>query len=142
MRTRWIAVIAILFGFVVLVAAARSAPLIADTASTTGEILEVFHLALDRSVPEADATTTDVTKISLWFTQAPQMAGTSVRVVPAGGEPLDLGKAKANPEDASLIELSFATALEAGKYTVHWRAMAQDGHTVRGDFEFTVRSGR
>ena len=142
MRTRWIAVIAVLVGFVGLVAAARSAPLIADTAPTTAEILELAHLDLDRSVPEADATASDVTKISLWFTQAPQMSGTSVRIVPEGGEPLDAGKAKADPNDGKLVELALSAALDPGKYAVHWRAMAQDGHTVRGDFEFTVRSAR
>lgn len=116
--------------------------LIADTARPPAEIPDVLHLALDRSVPEADATVASVDKISLWFTQSPQMGGTTVRVVPQGGEPLDLGKARMSEADDTLIELGVSGGLAPGSYTVHWRAMAQDGHTVRGDFSFRVQAQR
>ena len=141
MRTRSLAITAIGTAAIAL-AVFPGSTLIADTADAAVEVPSALHLALDRSTPEADATVSSVDKISLWFTQSPQMAGTSVRVVPDGGEPLDLGKAKMSDADDTLIELLVADGLAAGAYTVHWRAMAQDGHTVRGDFGFTVRADR
>jgi methionine-rich copper-binding protein CopC len=34
----------------------------------------------------------------------------------------------------------FAKNLAAGKYTVRWRALADDGHHESGTFRFTVAS--
>jgi hypothetical protein len=34
---------------------------------------------------------------------------------------------------------TFPTKLAAGKYTVSWRALADDGHRQHGTFRFTVR---
>lgn len=111
-----------------------------DTAPTPAEVPSAFHLALDKSIPEADQTAPSPDRISLWFTQAPQMSGTSIRLVPEGGEPLDLGDAKVSKEDDKLILLDVPTTLADGSYQVYWRAMAQDGHTVRGDFAFGVKA--
>lgn len=102
-----------------------------------------LHLALEQSSPSADEVVAESpASVTLWFTQAPQMSGTSVRVVPDGGEPLDLGKATAKEDDPSVIVLEIGSPLADGGYRVMWRAMAGDGHTVRGDFRFTVRAGR
>lgn len=111
-----------------------------DTESTPPEIHAELHLALETSSPEADETVEGVDRISLWFTQVPQMSGTSIRLVPDGGKPLDLGDARASEEDGKLILLDVSQDLADGKYQVFWRAMAQDGHTVRGDFGFQVKA--
>lgn len=109
-------------------------------ASTAGaEENRTLHLELSKSAPEADQVLSESpTQVVLWFTQAPQMAGTSVRVVPAGSEPLDLPDATAREDDGSVIELDLTQPLAEGAYQVVWRAMADDGHVVRGDFAFTV----
>ncbi|MDH3734042.1 MAG: copper resistance protein CopC [Gemmatimonadota bacterium] len=142
MRTRWLAAVAMALTAIAMSFVPSSAPLVADTAPRAGEVPAALHLALDHSAPEADETVSSVDRVSLWFTQSPQIAGTSIRVVPEGGEPLDLGKAKMSAEDDKLIELAIPDGLVAGAYTIYWRAMAQDGHTVRGDFGFRVRAGR
>ncbi|MDX1579919.1 MAG: copper resistance protein CopC, partial [Gemmatimonadota bacterium] len=99
-----------------------------------------LHLELDKSAPEAGAVLAESpSSVTLWFTQAPQMAGTSVRLV-SGGEPLDLGDAVASEDDPKIIVLAISEPLADGEYTVVWRAMAADGHVVRGDFPFTVRA--
>jgi methionine-rich copper-binding protein CopC len=113
-----------------------------DTGSTGPGVRVELHLALDRSAPEADQVVTGVERISLWFTQSPQISGTSIRVVPEGGEPLELGKARMSGEDDTLILLDVSQPLASGAYRIHWRAMAQDGHTVRGDFGFRVQAAR
>ena len=102
-----------------------------------------LHLALEDSSPKKDETVSESPdKITLWFTQAPQMSGTSIRLLPKGGEPLDLGDAEAMDDDDTVVVLAIGHTLAAGDYEVHWRAMAQDGHVIRGDFGFTVGMGR
>ncbi len=99
------------------------------------------HLALKESSPKKDETVNASPEIvTLWFTQAPQMAGTSVRLLPQGGEPLELEAATAQEDDPAVVVLDVSETLADGDYQVMWRAMAQDGHTIRGDFGFTVRS--
>jgi len=102
-----------------------------------------MHLQLERSEPAADATVHEApTEIRLWFTQSPQIDGTSVRVLPVGGEPLETGDAHLAEEDDELVLASLAEPLASGRYEVRWRAMARDGHVVRGTFEFQVDTAR
>lgn len=111
--------------------------------ATAGADPAALHLALKSSSPAADEILAESpASITLLFTEAPQMSGTSVRVLPKGGEPLDLGAAKAKEGDGATVVLAIPTALADGDYRVMWRAMADDGHTVRGDFGFTVVARR
>ena len=99
------------------------------------------HLALEESSPKKDETVNASPEtVTLWFTQAPQMAGTSVRLLPQGGEPLELEAATAEEDDSTVVVLDVSEPLADGNYQVMWRAMAQDGHTIRGDFGFTVQA--
>ena len=66
------------------------------------------------------------------------MAGTSVRLLPTGGEPMELEAATAHEDDPTVVILTVSETLADGDYQVMWRAMAQDGHTIRGDFGFAV----
>ena len=101
----------------------------------------VAHLSLRASSPEQDEMVrTSPEAVTLWFTQAPQMAGTSVRLLPKGGQPLELAAATARRDDPKIIELKVSETLPDGGYEVMWRAMAQDGHTIRGDFGFSVQT--
>lgn len=102
-----------------------------------------LHLELERSEPAADATLDESpAEIRLWFTQSPQIDGTSVRVLPVGGEPLDTGDARLAEGDDQLVLASLTAPLANGRYQVRWRAMARDGHVVRGTFEFRVDIAR
>lgn len=102
-----------------------------------------LHLQLERSEPEADATVDEApSEIHLWFSQSPQIDGTSVRVLPVGGEPLRTGDARLAKDDDHLVLASLDQPLASGRYEVRWRAMARDGHIVRGTFEFRVDIAR
>ena len=102
-----------------------------------------LHLQLERSEPAADSTVHETpAEIRLWFTQSPQIDGTSVRVLPVGGEPLETGDARLAEADDRLVLASLAAPLANGRYEVSWRAMARDGHVVRGTFEFRVDIAR
>ncbi|MCG8469933.1 MAG: copper resistance protein CopC [Gemmatimonadetes bacterium] len=99
-----------------------------------------LHLRLEASQPGAGETVATLDEIRLEFSQAPQMAGTRIRVL-SGGEPLDLGDAAASPDDDEVVVLALADGLADGEYEVRWRAMSPDGHPVTGDFGFTVSAG-
>ena len=102
-----------------------------------------LHLALKESSPKKDELlSASPENITLWFTQAPQMAGTSVRLLPKGGEPMELGDAVVAEDDDTVVILGVTHELTDGEYEVHWRAMAQDGHVIRGDFGFMVHATR
>ena len=101
------------------------------------------HLSLKESSPREDETVSGSPEtVTLWFTEAPQMAGTSIRLLPRGGEPLDLEPATASEDDPSVVVLDVGETLANGDYEVMWRAMSQDGHTIRGAFGFTVQTAR
>ena len=99
------------------------------------------HLSLEDSSPKQDETlAASPETVTLWFTEVPQMAGTSVRLLPEGGRPLELEPAAARADDSTVVVLDVSKTLADGDYRVMWRAMARDGHTIRGDFGFSVRS--
>lgn len=104
---------------------------------------EAMHLELERSEPAADAAVHESpTEIRLWFTQTPEIEGTSVRVLPVGGEPLETGDARLAEDDDTLVVATLGAPLANGRYEVRWRALARDGHVVRGTFEFQVDIAR
>jgi methionine-rich copper-binding protein CopC len=43
------------------------------------------------------------------------------------------------PTNKALLRAKFATNLSSGRYTVNWRALADDGHHEKGTFKFRVR---
>lgn len=119
------------------------AVLVATVVLATAGVYVCAHLSLRESAPKKDETVSASPEtVTLWFTQAPQMAGTSVRLLPKGGEPLDFEPATAQEDDPSVVVLDVGETLADGDYEVMWRAMAQDGHTIRGDFGFTVQAAR
>ena len=101
------------------------------------------HLSLAESWPKADEELAESPEeVRLRFTEAPQMNGTSLRLRPMDADPLDIGKTIATAEDDKIVVASIPMRLEYGTYEVLWRAMARDGHVVRGDFQFEFRVER
>ena len=97
------------------------------------------HLALRSSMPEADDTVgSNLAEVRLFFTEAPQMNGTTVRIANAREELVSSSEAAADAQDPTQVFVRPAGPLGPGTYTVHWRAIAQDGHAVNGDFGFQV----
>ncbi len=99
----------------------------------------VRHLALKNSVPAADESVGGALKeIRLFFTEVPQVEGTSIRIADDMNELVASSEAAADGGDPSQVFIQPESALVPGAYTVHWRAIAQDGHAVNGDFGFQV----
>jgi copper resistance protein C len=96
-----------------------------------------FHLRLLKSTPAANATIpAPPASIQLWFSQAPELAVTSVKVTGPGSVAVPLATLAGG--DSSLVVAPVKGKMAAGAYTVAWRTMAKDGHVARGSFAFTV----
>ena len=100
------------------------------------------HFGLRTSSPAADATVTSVDEIRLSFTQVPQEGSGLIRLVNPAGDAVDVGDLTRDLEDDRTLYVSVPAALDPGVYTVMWRGIGDDGHVVRGDFTFTVATGR
>jgi len=101
-----------------------------------------LHFSLSRSVPAAGATVSAPSEITLWFSEVPQDNSISIRLVDARGELVATSDARQDGDDRRMFHVVPGRTLAAGGYTVAWRGIGQDGHTVRGDFGFTVGSLR
>jgi hypothetical protein len=99
---------------------------------------DVRHFALAKSEPAKDAAVPSPSEIRLWFSQVPQGNSVSVRLVDAGGAALETGDLASDADDAKIVYLPLHHPLTAGRYTVAWRGIGDDGHVVRGEFGFSV----
>jgi len=102
---------------------------------------ELPHLRLEATFPAADTVINEPPKeIRLFFSEAPQMRGTAVRLADGEGELVPTTDAAADEEDSSQVFIRPREPLTPGEYTVHWRTIAQDGHAQNGNFDFELRS--
>lgn len=102
----------------------------------------VPHLRLNRSAPAADSTVAaSPAEIRLFFSEPPQMRGTSIRLTRGTEDLVASTDATADIEDPREVFIRPEGTLTPGSYTVHWRVIAQDGHTQRGSFGFRVAAG-
>lgn len=101
----------------------------------------ILHLRLNRTAPAADSTVTgSPEEIRLFFSEPPQMRGTSVRLADTADNLVPSTEAVADEDDPRQVWINPSAPLSPGSYTVHWRVIAQDGHTQRGNFTFRVRA--
>jgi methionine-rich copper-binding protein CopC len=98
-----------------------------------------FHFGLSRSVPAAGSSVEPPSEVTLWFTEVPQDNSISIRLVDARGDLVGSSDPRQDADDETEFSISPSGTLASGGYTVAWRGIGQDGHTVRGDFGFTVR---
>lgn len=97
------------------------------------------HLRLVSTSPAADSVVAaSPDTIRLHFSESPQMRGTTVRLTNAASELVASSDVAAHPEDPTVVFIRPGEPLGPGAYMVHWRVIAQDGHTQRGEFGFRV----
>jgi hypothetical protein len=97
------------------------------------------HLTLDHAIPGPDSIASGaVAEVRLFFSEAPQMRATTVRVVDSGRSLMTSTPPSAFEEDQRQVYVELAEPLPPGAYVVMWRVMAQDGHVLRGDYSFRV----
>lgn len=98
------------------------------------------HLRLRHTSPAAKAVLDTVPReLRLVFTEAPQLAVSSIRLLAPDGSEVELGAASVDPDSATaLVARISAARLSAGSYTVVWRTASSDGHPMEGRFSFTI----
>ncbi|MCA1614765.1 MAG: copper resistance protein CopC [Acidobacteria bacterium] len=97
------------------------------------------HAKLLRSEPKAGASLdTPPRLVELWFSTDLSPGFSAIEVTDAGGRRADRGEV-AHPEGKKAqVELG---ELAAGAYTVVWKVVSADEHTIRGKFTFKVAVG-
>lgn len=100
-----------------------------------------FHLALKSAQPAIDGTvSTPPRELRLWFTQRPELAVTTVKLLHADGRAVTAGALSRADSAGAPIVVPVEEALTPGAYRVEWRTMARDGHVQRGAYGFTLKT--
>jgi copper resistance protein C len=96
------------------------------------------HAFPDHAVPAVGSTIAKApAQVRIWFTERLEPAFSKVEVRNAKGERVDLGDAKVDERDQTLIRVSLKR-LSAGTYKVVWHAVSVDTHATDGDFSFMI----
>jgi methionine-rich copper-binding protein CopC len=108
-------------------------------AAAPADARSAFHLRLVSSDPAADATlAAPPAALRLTFSEAPELAVTTVRLQGPGGHAVALGRLARARGDRTTVVATPRAPIAHGRYEVTWRTMAHDGHAMHGTFHFTV----
>ncbi len=77
-------------------------------------------------------------EVVLTFAEPPLALGMAVQVIGPDGTDVAAGPPTLS---GSVVHQAIEAAAPAGRYTVHWRVTADDGHPVTGGFSFTAQAG-
>ena len=95
------------------------------------------HAKLERSLPRAGSQPDRPPKLAeLWFSEELRQGFSSIEVKDKAGRRVDRGEVT-HSEDGKKAQVELEE-LEAGAYTVVWKVLSADEHTIRGRFTFTV----
>ncbi|CAE6858059.1 Protein YobA [Paraburkholderia domus] len=96
------------------------------------------HVFPQKQVPGAGATVASPAQVRIVFDGPLEPAFSSLTVTDASGKQVNTEKAVVDAHEAAAIAVPLP-ALTAGHYTVHWVAVASDGHRTHGDYAFDVK---
>ena len=97
------------------------------------------HARLVRSDPAANAKlTSSPSSILLVFTEVPELALSSVRLVRPGADTVVLSSLSHHSGNRHILIAALPAALEPGSYRVIWQVAASDGHATKGTIDFSV----
>lgn len=97
-------------------------------------LLAQAHAHLLRSVPSAQSTGAAPDQITLEFNEAARL--TALTLMQEGSQQQQ--KLTPLPTQAQQVIHVVSPKLQAGKYTLTWHAMGDDGHLTSGTVKFTV----
>ena len=116
-------------------AVAKPAALFAALAFAGAAFAHVFP---QKQEPRAGATVASPAQVRVMFDGPLEAAFSSLTVTDASGKQVNTEKAAVDEHQRALITVPLPT-LAAGHYTVHWVAVAADGHRTHGDYAFNVK---
>ncbi|MFM0394801.1 copper resistance protein CopC [Paraburkholderia phytofirmans] len=96
------------------------------------------HVFPQKQEPGAGATVASPAQVRVTFDGPLEAAFSSLTVTDASGKQVNTEKATVDEHQRALITVPLPT-LAAGHYTVHWVAVASDGHRTHGDYAFNVK---
>ena len=100
------------------------------------------HGRLKSSSPGAGAHLgTAPRELRLDFSEAPDLTFSSVKLVGADGLQIALGPLGYSTESRRTLVAAITRPLPAGAYEVQWQLAGDDGHPIRGRFNFVVAPG-
>ncbi len=99
------------------------------------------HAALVKSVPGSRAVVSrSPDRVTLCFNEAVELKFSSVKVEATKGAAVAVGEVKIG-ETPQCLEAGLP-ALTAGSYTVKYRVLSKDGHTIDYGYQFTIKGER
>ncbi|WP_168794172.1 copper resistance CopC family protein [Paraburkholderia aromaticivorans] len=116
-------------------AAAKLAALFAGLVFASAALAHVFP---QKQEPGAGATVASPAQVRVIFDGPLEPAFSSLTVTDASGKQVNTEKATVDEHQPALIAVPLPP-LAAGHYTVHWVAVASDGHRTHGDYAFNVK---
>jgi methionine-rich copper-binding protein CopC len=96
------------------------------------------HAHLASSVPAANAEVVAPTEVTIRFTEPLEPAFSKIALADASGNAAAQVSSQVDGSDAKVMRLPLPQ-LSAGRYAVHWTAVATDGHRTQGNFTFIVK---
>ena len=123
-RSRMLAILAALAACVMLPANALAHGRLKSSSPATGA-----HLA---QVPS---------QIRLDFSESPELTFSAIRLLTSDAREIPLGTLGYASDSRRAIVASVQGAMVAGVYTVSWQMAGDDGHPVRGTFQFVIAPG-
>jgi copper resistance protein C len=96
------------------------------------------HAHLATSEPAANADVTAPAEVNIRFTEPLEPAFSKITLADASGRPAASAASQVDTSDAKVMRLALPS-LSAGRYAVHWTAVATDGHRTQGNYTFNVK---
>jgi methionine-rich copper-binding protein CopC len=115
--------------------AAKWTALVAGCAFATAAFAHVFP---EKQEPGAGASVASPAQVKITFDGPLEPAFTTLNVTDASGKQVNTAKSSVDTAQPAVASVPLP-ALPAGHYSVHWAAVAQDGHRTHGDYAFDVK---
>ena len=96
------------------------------------------HVFPQKQEPGAGATVAAPTQVRVLFDGPLEPTFSSLKVTDASGKQVNAEKSAVDTQQPAVMTVALPT-LAAGHYTVHWVAVASDGHRTQGDYAFNVK---
>ena len=98
----------------------------------------IAHVFPRTQVPGAGASVAPPPEVRIVFDGPLEPAFSSLTVTDASGKQVNTAKSAVDAQDHNAISLALP-ALQSGRYTVHWVAVASVGHRTHGNYSFEVK---
>ena len=96
------------------------------------------HVFPQKQEPAAGASVAAPSQVKITFDGPLEPAFSSLTITNAVGKQVNADKSLVDAHQPDVITVALPP-LQAGRYTVHWVAVASDGHRTHGDYAFEVK---